>query len=213
MAVAELLKELDKEEYTGLSAKERVALLNTQKTAYTVCKAIDIVKKMDGMLLQGRTEMARNKGTLDDGFWLRWKTLMNIIETPSNELYFNTKPLLIEDLFLTLSKSGVIDETELIWLLDLGRVVSTVGRAVFHRDVTVEDLDAAEPFRDVIAKVESRTEFVAKEHQRMLDEVQAVRDEIGRRDPHSLKIIGDPKVIPAWEVVPVVNPIVKANNV
>lgn len=161
MAVAELLNEIAKPDYDGLADADVVAALNTWQRVYVPCatKALSIMFAQIG--LQGRVEVARDKGDIDDALWLRWKMLLGVMADPDiPTVMFDAKPILIADFFDSLLTLAVIDQTQHIWLTDLGVRSWTAGRKIYARDVKETDIVAAKELAALHAKVQSRREAV-----------------------------------------------------
>lgn len=205
MAVVELLMELarvDEDEnpvYDGKTDAEIVIALNEWHTTYVPCPTAALLKKFSELALQGRMELAREKGNVDDKHLARWLTLLKFCEQFAIPVMFNAGRPSVADLFEYMSAAGIITPTETTWLLDLGCFRLTIGRTVFQRDVTAVDIAKAREMQPLANKVRTRREAEEAEHVAKLAEVQAAHDELQKRDPNSLEIIGDKNHVPSWE--------------
>lgn len=197
MAVAELLTEIAKPEYVKKSDAEIASALNEWHTIYVPCPTSALRSKFAELNLIARLKVAREKALADDTLWSRCIGLVDASDG-TEPVMFDAKPLEIESLFHTLAKIGVINETECIWLCDLGRKQWTVARRCFARDVDAADIAAAKELKPLADKVAARRQYVADEIARLQAELNESHDALQARD-EQLKIIADVNHVPAWE--------------
>ena len=199
MAIAELLSELSKPAYVGLSDADRVAALNAKNKSYVPCPIKALAKTLDGFALAGRVAVAHSEKIVDDDLYARWITLEKAVANPNiDTIMFNVGPLLIEDMFDQLLSLGVIEAIEHLRVIDLGTIERPLSRKVFARDVTEADLAAAAALAALDAKVKAQRDAVEAEYLVKIAQVQAAHDELQKQDG-SLNPIGNPAFKPAWE--------------
>jgi hypothetical protein len=171
MATDALLDELAAETYKGLDAQAKSNILNEWHTEWIPCPLSALRIMFDEILLDGRVQVARDKGTLDDDFWARWLTLIEMIKSKLNGFIdFSTKPIEFAEMIATLESMGVITDPEPTWLYDLGRKQHTLARMLYHYDVTPEIVTAIEDLWDLKDKIAAeRTASLADYEKRLVD--------------------------------------------
>ena len=147
MATAELIDELSKPEYVGLSNAACVAVLNEWHWTNRPCDPAACRMKLDQMMLPLIVKAAHERGAIDDRLKARFDSWYALTEG-AELIDFAAEPLRINALIAELETVGVITEPEPTWLLDLGRRMWTIGRTVYQRDVTDQNVaDARSPER------------------------------------------------------------------
>ncbi len=195
MSVVNILAEIAKEDYVGLSDVEIADRLNEWSTTYIPCFPSTLRIKFAELLLTARLELANSKNLVDSKVFERWELLLKYSENDKNEpVYFNAAPVFIENLFQTFAELEIISATELIWLLDLGRIQTNISRKIFNKDISEQDLIAAKERIVLAEKIEARRVEISN----LQADLQTAYNELQKRDVDG-SIIGDKDFIPEWE--------------